>query len=214
MAGVKPARVYRSGLRAEQARLTRARVLDAAEKLFAGRGYAATTMEAIGTAAGVAVDTVYAGFGTKRKLLAALLDVRVGGDDEAISVLDRPAPQAMRAETDQRRQVAMLADGIATAMDRVRPIDDIMRSAASVDPEIEALRSRVQEQRHTNMRRLAGWIAANGPLRGGLSLDDAAAIVWTATSPEVHRLLRGERGWPARRYREWLADTLIRTLLP
>lgn len=214
MAKVKPNRAYRSELRAEQARRTRAKVLDAAEKLFLQAGYAATTVDAIAAEAGVAVDTVYAVFGTKRKLLAALMDVRVGGDDQAISVIDRPGPQAVRVEPDQKRQLTTFAHDIGSIMDRSRPVDDIMRGAAAVDPEIAGLRQGIQTYRHASLRRFVGWIEANGPLRDGLSLDDAAAIVWTLAGPDVHRLLRAERGWTARQYSEWLADSLIRMLLP
>ena len=47
MGKVKPQRRYDSALRKDQARQTRARMLDAAQRLFAERGYAASTMEAI-----------------------------------------------------------------------------------------------------------------------------------------------------------------------
>ena len=214
MTKVKPPRSYKSGLRAEQARQTRMRVLDAAQTLFAQRGYAGTTMEAIAAEAGVAVDTVYARFGRKRRLLAALMDVRVGGDDQAIAVIDRPEPQAVRREPSQNRQIAMFAESIAPIVDRARPVDDIIRGAAAVDPEIAAMRTSLQETRYGNMRQFVGWVATNGHLREGLSLDDAAAIVWTVTSPEVNRLLRAERGWSHERYRVWLAETLNHGLLP
>ncbi len=213
MEKVKPGRSYRSELRAEQARQTRLRVLDAAQLLFEEHGYAGTTMEAIANAAGVAVDTVYATFGTKRKVLATLLDVRVGGDDLPLAVIDRPEPQAARLEPDQRRQVEMFAASIAPIIERVRPVDDVMRGAASVDPEIATLRARLQQVRFENMRRFVSWLAANGPLRAGLSEDEASAVVWTLTSPEVHRLLRSERGWTAEQYEAWLEATLARTVL-
>jgi hypothetical protein len=47
-------------------------------------------------------------------------------------------------------------------------------------------------------------------------VDEAAgaAIVWTLTSPEAHRLLRVDRAWTAERYAEWLGETLTLTLLP
>jgi hypothetical protein len=32
-------------------------------------------------------------------------------------------------------------------------------------------------------------------------------------SPEVYRLLVGDRGWPAERYERWLAATLVHQLL-
>ena len=69
MAVVKTRRRYSSDLRREQARHTRERILDAAQRCFTERGYAAATVEAIALEAGVAVDTVYATFGTKRSVL-------------------------------------------------------------------------------------------------------------------------------------------------
>jgi hypothetical protein len=157
---------------------------------------------------------VYAGFGSKRKVLSALMDVRVGGDDQPIELLNRPGPQGVRREPSQRRQIARFADDISEISDRARPVDDIIRGAAAVDAEISTLRGRLQETRFENMRRFVSWLASNGPLRAGISEDDAAAIVWSLTSPEMHRLLRVDRAWTPDRYREWLAQTLTRTLLP
>lgn len=215
MANVKgQRRRYESALRQEQARQTRARILDAAQKLFSGRGYANTSMEAIARGAGVATDTVYASFRSKPGLLHKLLDVRVGGDDEPVSLLDREGPQAVRREPSQRRQVEAFASDVTAIQERAGPVDDIIRGAAAVDPDIAAFRTRMHEDRLDNMRQFASWLASNGPLRDGISVDDAATIVWTLASPEVHRLLRAERGWTAERYRVWLAMTLTRTLLP
>lgn len=213
MGEVKPKKRYQSTLRTEQARQTRRRILDAAQTLFAKRGYGAATMNVIASAAGVATDTVYATFGNKRGILKALMEVRVGGDDRDVAVIDREEPQAVRTERDQKRQLERFARDIASIIERARPVDDIMRSAAAVDVEVAALRTGMQEQRHTNLRSFVGWVAANGPLRAGLGEEEAAAIVWTLTSPEVHRLLRVERGWTADRYVAWLEDTLKESLL-
>ena len=214
MAKVKPKRSYDSALRKQQASQTRMKILDAAQKLFAQRSYATTTVEAIASGAGVAVDTVYAVFGSKREVLKSLLDVRVGGDDAPIEVLDRPRPQAVRADRNQARQLAAFARDVGRIIERVRPVDDIIRGAAAVDSDVAALRTRVQESRHESMRQFVSWVAANGPLRAGLTQEDAATIVWTLTSPEVHGLLRGVRGWSHERYAAWLEETLTRTLLP
>jgi AcrR family transcriptional regulator len=140
VAKVKGKRTYDSSLRKQQASQTRMRILDAAQKRFAERGYAASTIESIASAAGVAVDTVYATFGSKREVLKSLLDVRVGGDDAPIDLLDRPGPQAVRAERDQRRQLAVFASDVSEIIERVRPVDDIIRGAAAVDAEVAALR--------------------------------------------------------------------------
>jgi AcrR family transcriptional regulator len=210
---VKSRRRYVSGVREDQARRTRLRILDAAHRLFAKDGYARTTIERIASDAGVATDTVYAVFGSKRAVLSGLMERHVGGDDQPIAVLDRPEPQSVRREPNQRRQLARFVAGVTDAIERSRPIDDIMRSAAAIDPEISTLRRNIQEERLRNMTTLVRWLRSNGPLRGERSVEEAAAIVWTLTSPEVHRLLRVEREWSSERFRDWLGDTLARTLL-
>ena len=92
MASVKSRRPYRSRLRADQAALTRLRILEASGDLFAERGYVATTVDAVAAHAGVATDTVYAIFGTKKALLSALIDLRVTGSSEGSDVLEGEGP--------------------------------------------------------------------------------------------------------------------------
>src|SRR5262245_34228689 len=103
------------GRRARKALETRRRVLDTAERLFTRDGYAATTMTAIADQADVAVQTLYAVFGTKRAILTELIGARVVGDDRAQRLHDREDWQAMERETDPRRQIALFA-GIATSI--------------------------------------------------------------------------------------------------
>ncbi|HSS61793.1 MAG TPA: helix-turn-helix domain-containing protein [Candidatus Limnocylindrales bacterium] len=214
MPDVRARRKYDASFRRRQAGETRMRMLDAAEALFAERGFAATTMDAIAAAAGVAPDTVYSAFRSKTGVLHALLDVRVGGDDQPIALLDRPGPQAVKAQPIPKRQIAAFASGVAGILDRARPIDEIMRSAAAVDPDVRALREHMSRTRYENLVQLVSWLAAHGPFRGGISREEAAAIVWTLASPEVNGMLRRERGWSTERYATWLADALTRTLLP
>ncbi|HZE14290.1 MAG TPA: TetR family transcriptional regulator, partial [Mycobacterium sp.] len=52
--------------RQRQAAATRVRVVRAARRVFARRGYGAATMAEIARSAGVAVPTVYKLYGTKR----------------------------------------------------------------------------------------------------------------------------------------------------
>ncbi len=214
MTKVKRGRRYDSSLRKAQASQTRLRILEVAQQLFAGRGYVATTMDSIASAAGVATDTVYASFGTKAGVLHRLLDVRVGGDDSPVPLLEREGPKAVRVEPTQRRQVERFAADVTEILERARPVDDIMRDAAAVDPEIAALRRRMQQTRYENIRQFASGLAAKGPFRAGISEDEAGEIAWTLASPEVHGLLRRERGWTRDRYAAWLADTFTRALLP
>jgi AcrR family transcriptional regulator len=101
------------GRRARKALETRRRVLDAAEALFTRDGYATTTMTAIAEHADVAVQTLYAVFGSKRAILTELIDARVVGDDQAGSLPGREDWRAMEREPDPQRQLALFAQ-IAT----------------------------------------------------------------------------------------------------
>jgi AcrR family transcriptional regulator len=208
-----PRRRYTSTLRAEQAQLTRERILDAAEGLFLADGYGATTIARVARRAGVAADTVYATIGSKRGILKALMDARVTGDAEPTPLLDRPDIKATSAEPDRGRRVRLGAEGIAAIHERARRIDDLMLSAAGSDPEIAALRSEIQQhQRLEGMRYALSAMKGTDPFRVPLDDDQAADILWTLTSPEVHRLLRDQRHWPADRYCQWLADAIQRLI--
>jgi AcrR family transcriptional regulator len=207
-------RPYTSTLRAEQAAATRWRVLESARALFVERGYPATTVGQVAASAGVAADTVLHIFGSKKGLLTAVLDVTIGGDAADVAVLDREGPQAMRRETDQRRQIAMFAAGMSEQLERIRPIDDILRSAAMVDADARTLRDDLQlRQRRAAMAQVVSWISANGDLRNAMTVEEATDLVWTLTSPEVHQLLRQSCGWTAQQYQTWLNDSLASALI-
>jgi hypothetical protein len=89
----------------------------------------------------------------------------------------------------------------------------IVRSAAVADAEVATLLARMEDTRLLNLRAVAGALADRGRLRAGLTAMRAAAIIWTLASPDVHRLLRADRGWSRAVYSGWLADSLVRTLL-
>jgi len=189
-------------------------VIDAATAHFLETGYANTSLAAIAGTAGVSADTLYKTFGSKIGLLKEVLDVSLGGDHAPVPLLERAGPQALREEADQRVQVRMLAAGVTGQLERIRPLDDILRSAAAVDREAAALREHIQvRQRRTAMRTIVGWIAAHGPLRDDLSVDRAAQVVWTLTSPEVHLLMRDTGGWSEPSYREWLEQAITDGIL-
>jgi hypothetical protein len=53
-----------------------------------------------------------------------------------------------------------------------------------------------------------------GGLRDGLTIREAADVLWATNSPDLYALLVMERGWSATRYERWLADSWCRLLLP
>jgi len=211
---VNPPRRYESPLRAGRALETRTKIMEAARMLFLRDGYVSTSIVNIAREAGVSPQTIYGVFGNKRELLSSLMDVSIGGDARPLGVLEREEPQRMREERDQHEQLRMMARGIREIMDRAGPMFDVMRIAAATDTEIATAYAGLQAVRRQNMGRVIGWILANGPLKPGLSGEEAADILWSLTSADVHRMLRRECAWPPERYERWLGETLIAALLP
>ena len=205
-------RPYSSTVRREQAARTRQRIVEAAGELFEATGYGRTTIKAIAERAGVAPDTVYSAFGSKIRVLTALIDARLAPDPEVANVFDRPEAIAVRDETDQRRQLHLFAQDMARVVPRVRPVYEILRTAAAVEPEAAAVRREMDGYRLENMRRIAGWLAERGPLR--MDVDDAAELIWVQASPDVATMLLLGREWDTEQYAEWLEQTLARLLLP
>jgi AcrR family transcriptional regulator len=209
---VKRKRAYSSVVRREQAAQTRARILDAAADLFLAEGYARTTIRAIAELACVAPDTVYATFGSKARVLTAVIDRRLVPDDSVANVTERPEAQAVRAERDQRHQLELFAEFITAISSDLRPGFEILRTASAVEPEMAAVFKEMDEFRLQNMYRYAEWVAARGPLR--VDTRRAGEIMWAFASPDVGRMLCDELGWTQAQHADWLADALIRTLLP
>lgn len=204
-------RTYTSRVRDEQAALTRGRILEAAAALFERDGYARTTVKQIADEASVAVDTVYAVFGTKGRVLTALIDLKLGAGTNAVNVLELPDAVAIRDEPDQRRQIAMWARFVAVTLGRVGATYEMMRSAALVDDEMSAIYDEMQGHRLRNAKVVAGWIARNGRL--GTTKDKAGELIWALGSPELASMLRDRLGWSAREYSDWLDATLAGALL-
>jgi AcrR family transcriptional regulator len=199
--------------RAHNAAATRARIVDAAGRLFAERGYGGTTIEAVAAEADVAVETVYARFRNKRNLLDAYLDVSIVGDAEPVPLLERPAMQAVRAATDQREQLKLIASLMRGILERNAEVHTVLRTAIAVDPELDALAADDDARREATHRAFVATLERSGPLRDGLSTDDAVDTMSALANPDTYSFLVNRRGWTSERVERWLADNLALVLL-
>jgi len=211
---VKTRRPYRSAVRDQRARANREAVLQAARRRFLADGYPRTSVAAIAAEAGVSEDLVYVLFTNKRRLLVEVLNFAVTGHTDSPRVLEQEGPRAVRDQTDQRRQIAMFAHDVAHRVDRARPIDDVMRSAAVVDEAVAEMYRTMQVTRLENISELIGWVASHGPLRPGVDEREAAATAWALASADMHRMLVDGLGWDVETYAEWLQQTLEAAVLP
>src|SRR5262252_8951609 len=194
-------------------RLARTAVVQAARTLFLERGYPGTTIEAISDLSDVPPATVYRLFSSKLGILKALLDVSIAGDDEAVPLEDRPLVQALISDPDPRKQLSGLVGISRGIMARTEPVYRILVSAAGSDPDAAALLAETRRHRQQGQGQIAGLLARTGALRPELRERDAADIIHALMSPEVYRLLVGNRGWDPEHYERWLKGILIDQLL-
>jgi AcrR family transcriptional regulator len=201
-----------SGRGQARTRLARRAVIDAARTLFCERGYVATTIEAISEHSDVPTATVYRLFSSKLGILKALLDTSIAGDDQPLAVDERLDVASLFTEPDPHKLLAGLA-GVTTAINqRTNDVYRVLESAASSDPAAAELLNEIRQQRDQGQGQFARSLARAHALKPGLRQRDAADLIHTLMSPEVYRLLVGNRGWSPERYKQWLATTLTQQL--
>ena len=210
--GVNPRRRYESPRRREQAAATRQAILEAAEQLFAERGYVGTSVAEIAEEARVALKTVYAVFGTKAEVLRGLWNLRMRGDEEPVPMAERPWFREIVDEPNPRRRLALVARNARIVRDRTAHVTEIVRQAAPADEQIATLWERFQREFYElGVRGIVETLERDGVLAADLTT--ASDIGWTLTHPDLYQLLVRQRGWNPQAYERWLAETLCAQLI-
>ena len=200
-------RPYQSRVRERQADDTRRRIVEAARHLLQTEGYDGMTIEAIARRAEVSPPSVYAIFKSKTGLLIALLNQSMFGADYEEVV--RQTLNATDPETRLRRAAAVSRQIRGTQS----ALFDLMRGAGVVAPELAKLEQERENLRYEKEEGMINFLRDAGALRPGLSHKTARDIFWILTGGDVYRMLVRERGWSPQKYQNWLADTLVRSLL-
>ena len=207
----RPRRSYHSPLRADQARQTRQRVLEAAFDLFAEHGYAGTTIAAVAERAGVSPETIYLTVGSKRGLLEGVIETTIAGDGDPPGQEDGLWAEIAELPNATER-LARMVDYSCTILARTRPIHSVIRGAADKETFAEALSSRLLKDRlkaqTERVRRHLG-----DDLRKSLSATDAGERYCALAGPDLYYTLTVELGWTADQHRKWLNNLLATELL-
>jgi AcrR family transcriptional regulator len=211
MTAVKPRRRYDSSRRAEQARQTRVSVVEGARRLFLRDGFAATTIAAIAAEARVSVETIYKAFGGKPGLVRAICDAALTGEGPVPA--ETRSDELQAREPDPRKIIQGWGKLTVEIAPRVSPILLLIRSAAAADRQMADLRTEMDAARLSRMTSNARNLAEAGHLREDITVEQAAEVLWTYSSPELYELLVLSRRWPAERYGTFIADAMIAALL-
>jgi AcrR family transcriptional regulator len=207
MSGVKP-RPYRSSIRRGEAPQL---VIAAASRLFATKGYLATSVEDIAAEAGVARPTVFSAVGTKPVILRLVLDRAVAGDDAAVPVADRDWWRQTVEEPDAARSIELLAHTMTAIAQRIALIARALEAAASADADAAEMWDRYQRQRRIGLREFAETLTSRHPAVR-CDVETLTDTLWML-QPAAYLRLVIDAGWPVERYETWLAALINRLVL-
>jgi AcrR family transcriptional regulator len=191
-------RRYVQRARAEAADATRERILSAAEASFERGPLAAVRLDDVARRARVSRSTVYQLFGSRRGLLVALanrLRDEAGFDRLAEAARHPDAREAFRRA--QRESARMFAE---------RPeLARALFTLAAIDADAVAAVAALEDGRRPGMLDLAQRLEAQGQLRPGITVDEAADLLSVATSFPAFDELYHARGLPS----DVVADRLV-----
>lgn len=204
-------RRYDASRRQQQAAEARRAVLTVARRLLLRHGYARTTVPAVASAAGVSAEFVYKNIGAKPALLAAVLDVAVGGDDVPMGFVERDSIARLRTLTSAGEVVEGYVRVMAQVQVRVAPL--LLLASQSADPEAADLIIKADADRVVGMTGLAQHLHRLGGLRPDATVDTTRDVLWTYTSAHLYDMLVGRRGWSLEQYERFVREALVAALL-
>lgn len=169
--------------------------------LFARDGYAATTLRSVAAEAGVAVQTVYAVFGSKAAILEELRWLVVD-----LPEADMAMQQAMREPTVKRR-LAGFAHSIRVRWELAGDIVRVNEDATRADPALRPATEVVRRRRQDGIARFVQAIADD--LDAGVDIARTAAVIDALTMYDVFAQLVVHHGWSPDAYEQWLVERLV-----
>ena len=208
---VNTRRRYDSSGRRERARQARDQIIGIAGDLFLSRGYAATTVAAIAVQARVSVETIYKGFGGKPGLVRAIVEAGLAGPGPVPA--EQRSDQIRDTEPDPRQVLTAWGAFMTEIAPRTAPILLLARDAAASAPDLAALLDEISAARLKRMTVNAHGLSEAGHLQPGLTIAQAADIMWAYSSPELYELLVLRRGWSPGRYGRFAAQAMIAAVL-
>lgn len=208
---VKQRRAYDASLRREQALRNHDRIVEVARERFLRDGYGPTTIAAIADDAGVSVDTIYKTFGGKPGLIRAMVARALEGAGPVPA--EQRSDELQARESDPRKLISRWGMFVTEITPLAAPIMLLARDAAGSHPELKALLDDMDADRLRRMTDNARRFAAAGHLRPGITVAEAANVMWTYSAIELYELLVLRRGMPLKKYGRFVADAMVAALV-
>jgi AcrR family transcriptional regulator len=187
---------------------TRQRILDAAGQCFAARGYARTTVEEVASRAGVSKALVYHHFGSKERILDAVLE-RTIAEWDAVTDLAARSPRGSALESIASMHRATLA--YARDHPALQALIELDSKVLLDAPAGRAARESMQRHRAALVETLRAGVDS-GEVRGDLEIEAAADVILVHHLGIVQAVFEPEWVEPSEKLVETGIDILLRGL--
>lgn len=182
-----------TSLRERQKTARRDAIFRAAARLFATRGYTATSMEDIAAAAGVSVPTIYAYYPAKGDLMVAIYAAdRAVVDHAKQALIDNPPADPAEAVAEMLlAELRTGADYLDNAIWR-EVVSTSIRAAGDYQAGLDRLNETVFD---VPMRRLLEVLRERGAIRADAAVDDAVALFSDLAMAVFHQQIARDHPW-------------------
>jgi AcrR family transcriptional regulator len=194
-------------LRDQHEALTRQTILRTARELFAARGYAGTPIRLLAQHAGVSPQTIYATFGSKAGVVAALPDL-IDQDAGAYELYER-----RQATRDPLELIGLYAAVNRRIRELYGDLLRIVRAGMAGDADLAATEAEGFRRHRLSAQDLVIRLEKEGALKPGLAPERATAIAASLAWNENGETLVDRFGWSYDDYETWLKETLATLLL-
>lgn len=190
--------------RTARSRRTRRRIVEAATRRFTEQGFIGATIEDVADNAGVSVQSIYYSFGTKLRLLHAVLDTSVAGALDGDPLNDQTWLADACAAPDATTAIRRAMTGATAIVARTAPVYEVIRQA-SADPQVRELLDTNRTDRRRRQRDMLELFAAAGHLTPA-QVATGADPIYALVNEETWAMLTEICGWDQDRYAAWAGD--------
>jgi AcrR family transcriptional regulator len=200
-------RPYDSSRRRAEAQRLRLDILASARELFVRQGYGVTSLKQVAHEAGGSVETIYAAFGNKAELLRRVWYFAARGDDQEITLYDRPEMQAILSEADLAQRFRGLAEFTTAFSRRMSSLVVMLEGATASEPAAAEMLAEWSGRRLDVATRFAANASSTGQL--AVPMAECRDILFATMYGDLWRQLVGVRRWSDNRYADWLGDLWV-----
>jgi AcrR family transcriptional regulator len=197
-------RPYHSPRRASAARRTRETIVRSAKESFEQKGFSATTIPLIASAAGVSPKTVEALFGTKAALLRAVVDYAIRGDLLDIPVSEREGGTRIEAARTATELLDLHASHVSSIVERTARVAWSVEHAAAGDPDVADLWQNMTRNRRSGVTWATDLLLAKPDADPTLERRYVENTFWLALEWGTYRTMTEQHGLTPKQFEQWL----------